>query len=84
MRKGSTCAGDRGKDPTLAVADGAALRPLPQNVGAADPAARVDSIGEVVPLAHQHAAVIVTVDLSAESTELTWRPPPVAMSTTLS
>lgn len=36
-----------------------------------------------MPLSHQHAPVVVAVDLSAESTELTWEPPPVAMATTL-
>lgn len=82
MTTGSTCAGDRGKDPTLAVAHWAALCPPPQNIRAADPRGWVDSVGEVVPLSHQHASVVLTVDLSAESTELTREPPPVAMSTT--
>lgn len=58
-----TCAGDCSEDPTLAVADGPALRPLPQDVRAADPPAGGNPVGVVVPLSHQHAPVVVTVDL---------------------
>lgn len=71
-----TCAGDRGEDPALAVADGAALRPLAQDVAAADPPARVHPVGDLVPLPHHHATVVVAVDLAAESTEMTRGAPP--------
>lgn len=70
-----TCAGDCSEDPTLAVADGAALCPLPQDVRAADPPAGGNPVGVVVPLSHQHAPVVVTVDLQQRAQNWPGGPP---------
>ena len=58
-----TCTIHSSEDPALAVADGPAVGPLPQDVPTPYPGGRVHSVLELRPLSHQNTLVVVTVDL---------------------
>lgn len=65
----STCARHGGKHPALAVTDGAALTPLPQDIASAAPLPWNGPVGVLVPRSHEHAGVVVAVDLWTQSME---------------